>query len=321
MRWLLTDAQYQRRFFQFLCRDIPAEGWLPPGAEGAKAGRRERRRDRPRLSSLTRADAGVPSIQHLTRSFEMMHRALWVCGLCATLSIGCGNGGGGGGTGGVGVTTTPAAGNLLGTWTLTTTPPGASAVVSTVTLGENSLSITSPDFTFTATRTGSVLAFADNESPGSVPSADNSAVMDATQTAGTFNAGAVPFDLGGSWTMQAGPTGGPTSLTCTLTVSAGEIDGACQNVSPPGPWFSFTTKKTSPGTSIFGDFGGTWANAFTDPGPGGGVVPCTLDFTGNGITTCPVIAGNPLSGITFTYDGANAVSGAAQGWAEYSATR
>jgi hypothetical protein len=30
MRWLVTDPRYQRRFLQFLCRDIPAEGWLPP---------------------------------------------------------------------------------------------------------------------------------------------------------------------------------------------------------------------------------------------------------------------------------------------------
>jgi 2-polyprenyl-6-methoxyphenol hydroxylase-like FAD-dependent oxidoreductase len=30
MRWLVTDAGYQRRFLQFLCRDIPAEGWLTP---------------------------------------------------------------------------------------------------------------------------------------------------------------------------------------------------------------------------------------------------------------------------------------------------
>ena len=30
MRWLLTDPEYQRRFIQFLSRDIPAEGWLPP---------------------------------------------------------------------------------------------------------------------------------------------------------------------------------------------------------------------------------------------------------------------------------------------------
>jgi hypothetical protein len=254
----------------------------------------------------------------------MMNRALRLCGFCAIFSTGCSTGGGGtggGGTGGGGTSTAPDAGSLLGTWTLTTTPPGASAVVSTVTVGDDSLGITSPDFTFTATRTGNVLAFADNEAPGSAPSADNSAVLDATQTAGAFNTGLVPFDLGGSWTMQAGPTGGPTALTCTLTVSAGEIDGACQNVSPAGPWFSFTTKKTSSATSIFGDFGGTWANAWTDPGPGGGVVPCTLTFSGNDITTCPVIEGNPLSGITFTYDGANAVSGAAQGWAEYSATR
>jgi hypothetical protein len=190
-----------------------------------------------------------------------------------------------------------------------------------VTIGENSLDVTSPGFTLTATRTGKVLAFTDNEDPGNPPDSDNVAVLDATQTAGTFNAGLVPFDLSGSWTMQAGPTGGPAAVTCTLSVSATEIDGACQNVSPAGPWFSFTTKKTSSATSGFGDLGGMWLNNWTDPGPGGGVFPCTLSFTGNDVNTCAVIEGNPLSGITFTYDGANTVSGAAQGWAEYSATR
>jgi hypothetical protein len=61
---------------------------------------------------------------------------------------------------------------------------------------------------------------------------------------------------------------------------------------------------------------------------GGGTFPCTLDFTANGITTCPregpdgaFITENPLAGILFTYDGANSVSGSTQGWAEFSATR
>jgi 2-polyprenyl-6-methoxyphenol hydroxylase-like FAD-dependent oxidoreductase len=30
IRWLLNDPEYHRRFLGFLCRDIPAEGWLPP---------------------------------------------------------------------------------------------------------------------------------------------------------------------------------------------------------------------------------------------------------------------------------------------------
>jgi hypothetical protein len=83
----------------------------------------------------------------------------------------------------------------------------------------------------------------------------------------------------------------------------------------------------STAASGFGDFGGTWNNTWTVPGTNGGTFPCTLDFTGNSITTCAggqmngEVTGSPLAGITFTYDGANTVSGAAQGWAEYSATR
>ncbi|HEY5243091.1 MAG TPA: hypothetical protein VIJ22_16540, partial [Polyangiaceae bacterium] len=108
-------------------------------------------------------------------------------------------------------------------------------------------------------------------------------------------------------------------------VAATEIDGACQQLAPVGPWFSFTTAKGSGAASSFGDLGGTWTNTWTVPGAGGGTFPCTLGFTGNSVTTCAASAmsgdGSPLAGITFTYDGANTVSGAAQGWAEFSATR
>jgi hypothetical protein len=196
---------------------------------------------------------------------------------------------------------------------------GGAPVLTTLTIGQDSLSITSPSFTFTAIRNGNVFTFTDNDPPPS-----NTAVLTATQTASTFNAGIVPFNLGGSWTMQAGPKGGSPSVTCTLNVSAAEIDGACQQVSPAGQWFSFTTQKTTSAASSFGDFGGTWTNTWTWQG---GSFPCTLNFTGDSITTCAggamngQVSGSPLAGITAAYDGANTVSGSAQGWAEFSATR
>jgi hypothetical protein len=272
----------------------------------------------------------------------MTKRAVWVCGLCGALAGGCSNGSsaspdggsagpaagpdGGGVTGSspegsTGTATGPDAGSLAGTWTLTLGPMGSTGgPITTVTIGQDSLHVTSPAFTLTATRTGNVLTFTDNQSPG--VDGGNFAVLTATQTAGPFNGGILPFDLGGSWTMQAGPRGASPTLTCTLTVSATEIDGACQN------WFSFTSHKTSPAASSLGDFGGTWANTWTWQTPDGGVAfPCELDFTGNSIRTCDggavngQVTGSPLAGITFTYDGANTVSGAAQGWAEYAATR
>jgi hypothetical protein len=201
---------------------------------------------------------------------------------------------------------------------------GSASVSTTLTIGQDSLSITSPDFTLTATRTGNVLSFTDNDPP-SAPS--NAGVLAATQTAGTFNAGIVPFNLGGSWMMQGGPKGASPTVTCTLNVTATEIDGACQYLAPAGPWFNFTTAKMSGAASSFGDFGGKWTNTWTWAGMGGGTFPCALDFTGNSITTCTggavngQVNGSPLAGITFTYDGANTVSGSAQGWAEFSATR
>jgi hypothetical protein len=200
---------------------------------------------------------------------------------------------------------------------------GGGAVSTTLTIGQDSLSITSPDFTLTAVRTGNVLSFTDNDPPNG----SNAGALTATQTAGTFSAGIVPFDLGGSWTMQAGPKGGSTTVTCTLKVTAMEIDGACQFLSPAAPWFSFTTAKTNAAASSFGDLGGTWTNTWTWPGMSGGMFPCALDFAGKSINTCSggatngQINGNPLAGIAFTYDGANTVSGSAQGWAEFSATR
>jgi hypothetical protein len=201
---------------------------------------------------------------------------------------------------------------------------GGSAVSTTVTIGQDSLDITSPDFTLTAVRTGNVLNFTDNDPPN-VPG--NAAALAATQTAGTFNAGIIPFNLGGSWAMQAGPKGGSPTVQCTLTVSASEIDGTCQYLSPASPWFTFTTKKTSAAASSLGDFGGKWTNTWTWQDSSGGTFPCALDFTGNNITTCPggavngQVNGSPLAGITVNYDGAHTVSGAAQGWAEFSATR
>lgn len=243
------------------------------------------------------------------------------CSLGAALLASCSTtSGSSGGDGGAGA----GSGNLVGTWNLTTTPMGAAAVTTTVTLGQDSLSITSPDFTLTAVRTGNVLNFTDNDPP-SDPS--NAAALAATQTAGTFDAGIIPFDLGGSWSMQAGPKGGSPTVSCTLTVSASEIDGSCQNLGPTSPWFTFTTKKTSGASSSFGDFGGKWTNTWTWQASGGGTFPCELDFIGNDITTSfggavnGEITGSPLAGITFTYDGAHTISGSAQGWAEFSATR
>jgi hypothetical protein len=198
-------------------------------------------------------------------------------------------------------------------------------VLTMVTIGQDSLIVTSPGFTLTAIRTGNGLTFTDNESPGVAAGAFD--VLTATQTVGTFDTGMLPFNLGGSWTMQAGPRGGAPTVTCTLTVSVAEIDGACQQLSPAGPWFSFTTRKTVAAGSSLGDFGGQWLNTWTWPGANGGTFPCTLDFTGNSISTCArgaadgQVTENPLAGITFTYDGANTASGAAQGWAEYFATR
>jgi len=215
----------------------------------------------------------------------------------------------------------PAGSSLAGTWNLTTTAMGSSSVPTTVTIGQDSLSITSQSFSFTATRTGNVLTFTDNDPPNDPT---NTGVLTATQTAGTFNAGIVPFDLGGSWTMQGGPKGASPTVTCTLSVSAAEIDGACQNVAPAGPWFSFTMKKTAGAASSLGDLGGTWMNTWTSQG---GTYPCTIEFTGNSITSCTggamngQVKGSPLAGISATYDGANTLSGSAQGWAEFSATR
>jgi hypothetical protein len=213
-------------------------------------------------------------------------------------------------------------GSLIGTWMLTT---NASNGVTTVTIGQDSLNVTSPEFSLTATRAGNALTFTDYDNPSN-PS--NAGVLTATQTPGAFNAGIVPFDLGGSWTMQAGTKGMSPFVTCTLDVSAGEIDGACRLVSPDGPWFHFTSQKM-PGAaaSIFGDFGGDWINTWTWDENDGGTFPCALHFAGSGITTCTGgamngrVVGSPLAGITFTYDGAHTLSGAAQGWAEFSATR
>jgi hypothetical protein len=251
-----------------------------------------------------------------------MSRALWVGGLCGLVSIGCSNapnGANGGDAGGSGGGTATGA-SLVGTWDVMTTPMGTNgAVTTTVTVGQNSLTVNSPSFVLTAMRTGNALTFTDEQTIGSPT--DN-VVLNATQTAATFNAGILPFDLGGSWALQI-VQGQGTVMTCTLTVSSTEIDGACHKVTG-GFDFSFTTAKMTSAASSLGDFGGTWMNTWMTPGTGGGTYPCQLSFTGNDITTCPGTSGmgaSPPAGITFTYDGANTASGVAMGWAEYSATR
>jgi hypothetical protein len=195
-------------------------------------------------------------------------------------------------------------------------------VASTVTIGQDSLTVSSPSFSLTATRAGNTLTFTDEQTLGSP---GNNVVLTATQTAASFDAGIIPFNLGGSWTMQVVPAGGSTVETCTLTVSSSEIDGTCHAVTSDGFDFSFTTAKTAPAASSFGDFGGTWLNTWVWPGDSGGSFPCSIDFSGNNVTTCPIVDGgrneNPIVGITFAYDGANKASGAAGDWTEYSATR
>jgi hypothetical protein len=210
--------------------------------------------------------------------------------------------------------------SLVGTWDLMTTPmESTGSITTTVVIGQDSLTVTSPDFSLTAVRTGNAVAYTDEQTPGSP---GNNIVLTATQTVATFDTGILPFNLGGTWSMTV-VQGGKNVGSCTLSVSSTEVDGACSQ-NPGGPFFSFTTKKMSPGTSVLGDFGGKWMNTFIDPGKSASY-PCELDFIGSSITTCTRadggVGGNPLSGITFTYDGANTASGAAQGWAEYSATR
>ncbi len=286
-----------------------------------------------------------------TGDHSAMHRALWVGGLCGLVSVGCSNnagssgatedgggsgssgagssgagsdGGGGSSSGTTGSSSggsgsgsgggTSGARSLIGTWDLMTTPTGSSAVSTTVVIGQDSLTVTSPAFTLTAVRTGNSEAYSVN--PEGI-------VLTATQTAASFDAGIVPFNLGGTWAMQI-VQGTSMQATCTLSVSSTEIDGAC-TYTQGGPFFRFTTTKMSSATSALGDFGGKWMNAWTWLYQGGGTYTCELDFLGNGITTCSGTNGgtsrHPLQGITFTYDGASTASGAAQGWAEYSAMR
>ena len=207
---------------------------------------------------------------------------------------------------------------MIGTWDLTTTPIGSSAgIVSTVVVGEDSLTITSPGFNLTASRASNVLTFVDNQGGG------DSSTLTGTQTSGAFNSGIVPFDLGGAWAILAGATGSSSPGSCSLSVTSGEIDGSCDG------WFSFTSSLNAtaqPTASSFGDFGGSWNNSWTWD-PDGGPYPCQLQFGGNDINTCDggaangEVTENPLAGITFTWDGANTISGSAQGWAEFSATR
>src|SRR5258708_29328977 len=87
------------------------------------------------------------------RDLEMRKRTVLVCGLCGTLSGNCSNAGSGSPDASTGGSTGPGAGSLVGTWNLTTTPIRPAGVLTTVTIGQDSLGITAPSFALTATPT------------------------------------------------------------------------------------------------------------------------------------------------------------------------
>ena len=207
---------------------------------------------------------------------------------------------------------------LTGTWDLTTTPTSGQPTQAVVVIGKNQLTVTTPQWSFTGTKTASTLNFTSNSGNGDTPG-----VAAATQTSASFNAGLIPFDLGGTWTIQGGNQGGSTSFECTATVSSSEIDGSCNNVDTSGAQTLFwtgTTSKSSSASSDFGDFGGTWLNSSTSFNNGTADAPeqCQLEFGGSSISSC-LTGGSFLQGITFAYDG-NSISGAVAGSAEFSAT-
>ncbi|HTQ07407.1 MAG TPA: hypothetical protein VMI54_26305 [Polyangiaceae bacterium] len=239
-------------------------------------------------------------------------------GGCSNDKGGTGNQGGSGNTAGSPGTSGK---TLAGTWDLTTTPLEGDVVMTTVVLGQDSLAITSPDFNLTATRSGDTVTYTDEQTVN-IPADD--VLLTAKQSAGSFNAGIVPFDLGGSWMITIAPASGGSVMTCTLSVGASEIDGSCRKVTDDGFDFDFTTAKQTSAVSSFGDLGGTWLHTWTQNGSAN---TCALDFGDASIKTCPgTLAGGgssatPVSGITFDFDGADTVSGTLQGWAEFSATR
>ncbi len=218
--------------------------------------------------------------------------------------------GGGSGTGG-GLGSSP----LIGVWDLTTTPQGGVATQSVVTVGVNQLTITSSSFTVTATRAASTDTFLDMM-------ATSVGQVLATQTAGAFDPGIVPFDLGGTWLLQGGPADGGVQVTCHATVGASGVNADCND---PDPFdtvfnFAFTTTRDSTTSSSFGDLGGGWTNTWNWTADAGtmGTDVCALSFIGPCITTCTT--GNSiLSQITFTLGGTTA-SGTV-GTGEFSATR
>lgn len=209
----------------------------------------------------------------------------------------------GGGTDGGG--TDGGSSPLIGIWDLTTTPSGSAPTQSVVTIGTDQLTVTAPDFTWTLVRSGNVLQGQDVSG--------NTIDVNSTQSAGAFNSGIIPFNLGGTWSIQGGNAGVNPTTTCSLQVSAGQINASCAGDFD----FEFTTTSLQAGSSSFGDFGGTWNNVWTWT-PDAGTYTCGLDFAGSSISTCDG-GGHILEDITFQLNGTMA-SGNAQG-TEFSATR
>jgi hypothetical protein len=200
---------------------------------------------------------------------------------------------------------------LIGTWDLTTTPSGSGSTQSVVSVGQDQITITSSGFNFTMSRSSNVLEGSDVTG--------NTIDVNSTQSAAAFDTGIIPFNLGGSWSIQGGMAGNNANVVCSLQMAANQITATCSDsADSQDPFnFTFTQTPTQQQASSFGALGGTWSNTWTW-GQDAGTYECALDFSGQSISTCDA-GGHILEDITFQLNGDTA-SGNAQG-TEFTATR
>jgi hypothetical protein len=201
---------------------------------------------------------------------------------------------------------------LIGTWDLTTTPSGSGSTQSVVSVGQDQLTLTSAGFNFSLVRSGNVLQGADVTSGNTIDT-------NSTQSAAAFDTGIIPFNLGGTWSIQGGAAGSNPNVVCSLQMTANQTTATCSDSDDNQDPFNFTFTQTlgQQQASSFGALGGSWSNTWTWE-PDAGTYDCVLDFAGQGITTCNG-GGHILENITFQLNGDTA-SGNAQG-TEFTATR
>lgn len=201
--------------------------------------------------------------------------------------------------------------SLAGTWDVTSSFTGnpSSTRAGTLTIGKDEFVASWPRRSLAFHRTGDTMTL-------TWTTEVDTRNLTVKRSAAALDLGALPLDLGGSWTFTD-PTNGPGS--CNATAGGTSFSGACNglNVYWPQPDMNSSANgtRTEARTSIFGDLGGVWSLT-TASG-----AKCDATFEGSVATLSCAGTSSVLHGsITITF-GDGVASGTTSRGVEFAAHR